>query len=137
MQRNLARPIRMSALADQANLSASRFRQIFVAQTGTAPAEFLLRLRMRRARLLIERTFLSVKEIMALVGYNDPSHFTRDFRRAHGGPPTAFRESGAVLPMPIAPDRRAVAADTPESANRPTHRRIGQVKAREARKRCA
>jgi AraC-like DNA-binding protein len=132
MQRNLARPIRMPMLADQANLSVSRFRQIFVAQTGTAPAQFLLRLRMRRARLLIERTFLTVKEIMALVGYNDPSHFTREFRRAHGVPPTALRASGAVTG-----ERSAVIADASRSANRPTHRRIRQVKTRAPSTRCA
>ena len=47
---------------------------------------------MERARLLLERTFLSVKEVMTFVGVNDPSHFSRDFRRRHGVAPTSFRQ---------------------------------------------
>ena len=46
-------------------------------------------LRMERARLLLERAFLTVKEVMAFVGINDPSHFSRDFSRHHGVAPSA------------------------------------------------
>ena len=64
---------------------------LFIAQTGFPPVRYLQRLRLRRARLLLEGTLLSVKEVMALVGYNDASHFSRDFRRQHGASPTEFR----------------------------------------------
>src|SRR4029078_9226025 len=91
MHREMAQPLSVKALCSLVNLSCSRFRALFAAQTGMSPLHYLQRLRLRRARLLIERTFLSVKEVMALVGYNDPSHFARDFRRAHGAAPSAFR----------------------------------------------
>lgn len=91
MQRHLADSMAITDLAARVNLSPSRFRALFTAQTGVGPAQYLQWLRLRRARLLLERTFLSVKEVMALVGYNDPSHFARDFRRLHGGSPTSFR----------------------------------------------
>lgn len=100
MHRRMAEPLSIEALAAAANLSSSRFRQLFLVQTGTAPQPYLQRLRLRRARLLIERTFLSVKEVMGLVGYNDPSHFSRDFRRWHGVPPSALRGSGPATPLP-------------------------------------
>jgi AraC-like DNA-binding protein len=48
-------------------------------------------LRMIRARLLIERTCLSIKEVMVQVGCSDPSHFARDFRDFHGLSPTEWR----------------------------------------------
>jgi AraC-like DNA-binding protein len=74
-------------------------------------------LRLRRARLLIERTFLSVKEVMGLVGYSDPSHFSRDFRRFHGVSPSALRGRGIVTPLPREPG---------SSVKPPIYRRILQ-----------
>jgi AraC family transcriptional regulator, arabinose operon regulatory protein len=94
MQRHLDEPIRIEALAASVNLSPSRFRHLFQAEVGIGPLQYLRGLRLRRARLLIERTFLSVKEVMALVGYNDPSHFSRDFRRLHQVSPAKLRGGG-------------------------------------------
>jgi transcriptional regulator GlxA family with amidase domain len=91
MQRHTAEPLVIDDLARLVNLSPSRFRVLFIAQTGFPPVRYLQRLRLRRARLLLEGTLLSVKEVMALVGYNDASHFSRDFRRQHGASPTEFR----------------------------------------------
>jgi len=95
LQDRLAEPVTVIGLAKMVNLSESRFRALFVAQTGMAPGQYLQRLRLRRARLLLERTFLSVKEVMALAGYNDPSHFSRDFRREYGAAPSEVRAIGA------------------------------------------
>jgi transcriptional regulator GlxA family with amidase domain len=122
MQRQMARPLTIVALAERVNLSPSRFRQLFVAQTGVSPASYLRAMRLRRARLLIERTFLSVKEVMALVGYNDPSHFSRDFKQLHGARPSELR---------------ATSSDTLRLAKSPTHRRIRQPRARDPGALCA
>jgi len=96
MQRHLDEPIRVAALATSVNLSPSRFRHLFRTQAGVGPLQYLQRLRLRRARLLIERTFLSVKEVMALVGYNDPSYFSKDFRRLHQMSPAKLRARGTT-----------------------------------------
>ena len=92
MEADLDQDVPVSALARAVNLSGSRFAYLFRRETGLPPARYLHRLRMERARLLLERTFLTVKEVMAYVGINDPSHFSRDFRRYHGVPPTGLRE---------------------------------------------
>lgn len=115
-------PLRVPELAARVNLSPSRFRDLFSAQTGVGPAQYLQGLRLRRARLLIERTFLTVKEVMALVGYNDPSHFSRDFRRYHGVAPSSLRGRGITTPLPREPG---------PSVESPTIRRIRQPRARE------
>jgi AraC-like DNA-binding protein len=128
LHREFSRPDAGRDLAARVNLSASRFRALFVAQTGMAPMRYLQHVRLRRARLLIERTFLSIKEVMALVGYNDPSHFAREFRREHGAPPSAFRRGEFVTPMP---------SRSSPSVDRPTHRRIGRPRARDPGARCA
>ena len=92
MERRMAEPLRISDLAVGVNLSVSRFTLIFRASTGRSPAQHLRQLRLERARVLLETTFLSVKEVRALVGMNDASHFTRDFARAYGASPRMWRE---------------------------------------------
>jgi AraC family transcriptional regulator of arabinose operon len=121
MQRRLDEPIGIAELAAQVNLSPSRFRHLFKVQAGTGPQQYLQRLRLRRARLLIERTFLSVKEVMALVGYNDPSHFSRDFRRFHDLSPSELRER-VTTPTGTGPPGSSVIS--------PRDRRIGPRLAR-------
>ena len=120
MHRHMAEPLTIATLAARVNLSRSRFADLFAAQTGVAPMRYLQRVRLRRARLLVERSFLSVKEVMALVGYNDPSHFARDFRREHGMAPTALRTAELTTPLP------SHSSDDP-----PIKRRIGPPRARD------
>ncbi len=84
-------PLPIATLAAGVHLSPSRFAHLFRRHVGTSPAHYLHALRMQRARLTLEQTFLSVKEVMSLVGCNDASHFSRDFRRFHGITPRACR----------------------------------------------
>lgn len=93
----IATPLSIDRLAHAANLSPSRFAHLFRREVGTPPARYMRALRMTCARLLLERTSLSVKEVMAQVGCNDPSHFTRDFQRCHGRTPTHWRQSVDLL----------------------------------------
>jgi AraC-like DNA-binding protein len=46
---------------------------------------------MQQAKDLLEATFLSVKEIMNIVGIRDDSHFVRDFKKTYGATPTQHR----------------------------------------------
>ena len=92
MERTIDSDCSVAALAADVNLSTSRLTELFRRDVGTTPARFLRALRMERARQLLERTFLTVKEVMAFVGVNDPSHFTREFSRHHGLAPTRLRQ---------------------------------------------
>jgi transcriptional regulator GlxA family with amidase domain len=73
-------------------LSHSQFSRLFRRDAGMPPHRFLKIARLRRASHLLETTFLSVKEVMSLVGFNDPSHFVKDFERMFGESPRRYRE---------------------------------------------
>lgn len=118
MQQHLAGPLSVPDLAARVNLSPSRFRDLFGAQMGVGPVVYLQQLRLRRARLLIERTFLTVKEAMAAVGYHDPSQFSRDFRRYYGVTPSSLRGRGLTTGLPHDDDGSAESPDL-----RPTRQR--------------
>jgi AraC-like DNA-binding protein len=122
MEYHLAVPQTIAALAADLNLSASYFSQLFHREVGTSPARYLHALRLVRAQVLLERGFLTVTDVMALVGYHDASHFARDFRRVHGVSPDASRHrsssgdraAGKAL---LRGDRRAVVASIAAFAN--------------------
>ena len=91
MTEHLEQPLPVQELGRRVNLSPSRFAHLFRHEIGCGPARYLRELRLDRARTLVEQSTLSIKEIMARVGFNDPSHFTRDFTRRHGAPPRTVR----------------------------------------------
>ena len=93
LSEDLSRDFDFTALAASVNLSPSRLRHLFKDETGLTPAQYLKRLRLERAKELLEGSFLRLKDVMPLVGINDESHFVRDFKKAHGLPPTRYRST--------------------------------------------
>lgn len=92
MEEQLHTRLRVRDLAADVGLSVSHLSRLFREHTGRCPGAYLQDLRLVRARILIERTSLSVGQVMAQVGISDPSHFARDFRRAHGYSPRTYRQ---------------------------------------------
>jgi AraC family transcriptional regulator, arabinose operon regulatory protein len=86
-----AESFNLEALAERCGLSPSRFSHLFRAETGTTPQQFAEKLRMETARQLLAQTNLSVAEIGAEVGYEDPLYFSRRFRRFYGKAPSRGR----------------------------------------------
>jgi AraC-like DNA-binding protein len=91
----------IDTLSAAAGLSPSRFAHLFRHEVGTSPVQYVHTLRMLRARVLLERSSLSITEVMALVGCHDPSHFSRDFRWFHGVAPRQCRLEAARDPRDL------------------------------------
>lgn len=91
MVEHLDQPLQVSTLAAQASVSPSHYFALFKRQTGTAPIDFFIRLRMNHARQLLDSTCSSVKEIAATMGYDDPFYFSRVFKSVHQVAPAEYR----------------------------------------------
>ena len=65
--------ISLPELGRTVRLSESQLCRLFRRDAGMPPHRFLKIARLRRASHLLETTFLSVKEVMSLVGFNDPA----------------------------------------------------------------
>jgi AraC-like DNA-binding protein len=94
--------VSVTRLAEEAQLSPSRFAHLFRLHVGTSPVQYVRERRMALALVLLDRTSLPVKEVMLHVGCTDPSHFARDFKRFHGFGP---RERRTALGIPRAASR--------------------------------
>jgi transcriptional regulator GlxA family with amidase domain len=92
LQAQPARAFKVSELADAVNLSIWHFSHLFLKEIQASPQQFSRRLKLERARILLESSYLRIKEIMAAVGINDKSHFARDFKKAYGFSPIQYRQ---------------------------------------------
>jgi len=86
-------PIPVATLARATGLSVSHFNREFREWTGYSPLEYQRRQRVARARELLADVTLSVKEVAALVGFDDPYHFSRVFRQVDGLSPSQYRDA--------------------------------------------
>ena len=78
-------------LAAEARLSPFHFIRSFKRSVGVPPHQYLTRIRMERARVLLETTNLAITDVAFETGYQSPAHFARLFRRHYGMTPTAYR----------------------------------------------
>jgi len=82
-------------IARQAAMSSRSLSRRFREQTGTTPARWIVRCRVRRAQHLLETSALSVERIGADVGFGSAATFRDRFSRTVGTSPQSYRRSFA------------------------------------------
>jgi AraC family transcriptional regulator len=92
MKEHIAEDFSLDQLAALAGLSKFHFHRLFKTAVGDAPSHYLLKLRMHDAKRLLRETKRSVVEVALDVGYANPSHFARFFRRETGLSPSDYRQ---------------------------------------------
>jgi len=91
MKEHLDQPLQAATLAARANISLSHYFALFKCRTGCSPIGYFTRLRMDRACHLLEGTSLTVKEVAAALGYEDPFYFSRVFKSINEVAPSRYR----------------------------------------------
>lgn len=91
LESDLSSSLQIAELSRSVNLSSSRLRHLFKAETGNTVAQYRKGVRLEKARVLLGTTFLSVKEVMHRVGVGSDSHFAHDFKEACDLSPTQYR----------------------------------------------
>lgn len=79
-------------LAKMEGLSSSRYITVFKNQTGKAPMEYVIDLRLQLATSLLENTNMTIKQISERVGYSDQYFFSRLFKKHIGISPQGYRK---------------------------------------------
>lgn len=89
MHAHLDQEISLEMLAQTVNISSSHLRRLFKQATGMAPHQYLINLRVNRAKELLLTGSFCVNEVAAEVGFADQSHLHRHFKRILGVTPKA------------------------------------------------
>ena len=95
---NLYLPLRAEHVARHAGVSLRQLTRVFRRNTGKSFYQYLIDLRMEKARTLLRSKTLPIAEVGERVGYPDVHHFTRVFHARVGMPPAAYRASLAAAP---------------------------------------
>jgi AraC-like DNA-binding protein len=93
MKLHLEEPISRNALAKLISVSPSYFSTLFKEKTGDSPMQYLLCLRIDRAKQLLRNTKMSVNDIAPKVGFTDSFYFSRMFTKEAGLSPRNFRKA--------------------------------------------
>ena len=94
---HLHRPISVNDLARAGECSTAGVHRQFQSFEAMAPGRWLARLRAQRSAFLLRTTTLAVREVAAQVGFEDPFHFSRFFKRQMGVSPREYRTSHEFL----------------------------------------
>ena len=84
----------VALMAGELHMSQAHFSRVFRRVAGQSPMDFLLQVRLTRARHLLRETNLSMSEIAERLGYADVFFFSRQFKQKNGVPPLAYRNQG-------------------------------------------
>lgn len=92
LETHAAEPIRMDRLVAYMGYSRSRLFELFRAETGLSPADYLARYRIKRARKMLETSDRPVAEIARSCGFSSPQYFNAAFKKMTGASPAVWRK---------------------------------------------
>jgi AraC-like DNA-binding protein len=87
LRQTLNQPLSMEQIAQELGISVSGLHHRFKAVTAMSPLQFQKRLRLQEARRLMLDEHLDAANAAYRVGYQDASHFNREYKSLSGEPP--------------------------------------------------
>jgi AraC-like DNA-binding protein len=87
LRKDFNQPLRIESIARKLSMSVSGFHHHFKSVTAMSPLQFQKQLRLQEARRLMLGENLDATSAAYHVGYDDASHFNREYKRLFGAPP--------------------------------------------------
>ena len=96
VDQHLASPLQVEDLRKLCSMGRAEFSARFRETFGVPPKQYIVRRRLLRAKHLLWRTSLPVKEIAQQCGFADMRFFCRSFKKSTGMTPVGYRNSGGM-----------------------------------------
>lgn len=93
MHAHFGEKLSVSQLANKVNCSDSHFSRLFKQETGISPAEYLIKIRIDKAKKFLSTTSKSATEIALECGFASTAHFSGSFRKLVGMNPLQYRKN--------------------------------------------
>ena len=87
LRKHFDEQLKMEEIARELGMSVSGFHHHFKSVTSMSPLQFQKHLRLQEARRLMLGEDMDAASAGFRVGYDDPSHFSREYKRHFGAPP--------------------------------------------------
>ena len=98
LESHLSDPVSVTDLADLLGLNSEYLCTVFKKETGLTIIQYLQRLRIGQARMMLERfPERDAAEIGRACGYESPSYFGLQFKRITGSTPNQYRKTAASV----------------------------------------
>ena len=88
--------ISIDSLAAEFSVSTDHLISSFKKEMGITPNAYLGRVRMKKAADLLVNGGMTIGDVSAAVGINDPNYFVKLFKKEFGETPTAFRKRHTI-----------------------------------------
>lgn len=92
LHEHFAEKISLDQIAKNMYLSPFYISKVFKEETGEAPINYLIKIRLENAKELLLNQNLSIKEIADAVGYEDAYHFSKIFKKHYGMSPVEYKK---------------------------------------------
>lgn len=85
-------PLTLTRLAEQNGVSHNRLVYVFRKYAGMGPGDYILQYRLNRSKELLLASKAPLWELVQAIGFNDPFHFSKVFKKHFGISPSEFRK---------------------------------------------
>lgn len=93
LELHFSEAINLEQLASKSNMSLRTFKRRFKEATKNSPLSYIQNLRVAQGKEYLKNTNKTISEISGLVGYEDPGHFNRLFKREYFQTPDQWRKT--------------------------------------------
>ena len=90
IKQNINKELNVETLCASLNMSRSSFYNKIKALTNCSPSDFIRKVRMNEASILLKSKRYTISEISDMLGFSDPKYFTDTFKKYYGVPPSIY-----------------------------------------------
>ena len=85
--------VTVADIANSQHVSATYLCAMFKKELSMSPKQYITKVRMERAKEILETCDYKVKDVALMVGYTDQLHFSHEFKRFYGVSPSKIKET--------------------------------------------